>query len=119
MTVIAGMAGVAVFWRAGKFTVDMATGTSHTGVQTGQREGGFGMIERGRLPTRGGVTGGAICSKLTLMEIVSGMARITIRGRAFELKIGVTLGTGDGCVLAGQLEDGTVVIEAGGLPAAG
>jgi hypothetical protein len=53
------------------------------------------------------------------MEIVSGMARITIRRRAFELKIGVTLGTGDGCVLAGQLEDGTVVIEAGGLPAAG
>ncbi len=53
------------------------------------------------------------------MEIIRNMAGVTIRGRAFELQIGVTLRTDNADMLAGQLEDGIVVIEIAGFPSAG
>ena len=53
------------------------------------------------------------------MEIIRNMAGVTIRGRAFELQIGVALCADNADMLAGQLEDGIVVIEVAGLPSAG
>ena len=53
------------------------------------------------------------------MEIIRGMAGVTIRGRAFELQVGMTLGTGNAVMLAGQFEDGVVVIKITRFPSAG
>lgn len=53
------------------------------------------------------------------MEIIRGMAGIAIRGCAFELQVGMALRTNNADMLAGQLEDGIVVIEVTGLPSAG
>ena len=77
------------------------------------------MVECGRLPGGSGVTGRTICSKRTVMIIILFMAGEAVRGRTLELHILMTVATGNIAVLAGQLEDGIVVIEVTGLPAAG
>ena len=65
------------------------------------------------------MTGGAVLSKLAVMEIVAGMTGITICRRAFELEVGMTFGTGNACMLTVQLEDRVVVVKVTGLPSAG
>ena len=50
MAVIAGMAGVTICRRTLKDIVDMALGTSRASVLSGQREGGFAVIECRGLP---------------------------------------------------------------------
>ena len=119
VTIIIGMAGKTGGRGALEDTIDMTASTGGAGVFAGQHESGSIVIEGGRLPTRGGMTGRAFRSKCTLMEIIRDMTRITIRGCTLELHIGVTLRTDNADVLAGQLEDGIVVIEVTGLPAAG
>jgi len=119
VAIIIGMAGKAGGRGAFEDTIDMTAGTGGAGVFAGQHEGGSVVIEGGRLPTRGGMTGRAFRSKRALMEIIRGMTGVTIRGRAFELQIGVALRTDNADMLAGQLEDRIVVIEVTGLPSAG
>jgi hypothetical protein len=51
------------------------------------------------------VTGRAILSKRALVEIIRGMAGITISGRALELQIRVTLAAENTSMRASQLED--------------
>lgn len=53
------------------------------------------------------------------MEIIRGVTGIAICGRAFELQVGMTLGTGNAVMLAGQFEDGVVVIKITRFPSAG
>ena len=52
------------------------------------------------------------------MEIIRGVTGIAICGRAFELQVGMTFGTGNAVMLAGQFEDGVVVIKVARIPSA-
>lgn len=79
----------------------------------GQREG---VLEGGRLPGGGGVTGGAVRAGLASVRVFGFMAGVTIFRCADEDSIGVTVSTGDIDVRAGQREGRQVVIESGRLP---
>ena len=76
------------------------------------------MVECGRLPGGSGVTGRAIRSKCAVVIIVLFMAGEAVRGRTLELHILVTVATGNTAMLAGQFEDGIVVIKAARFPSA-
>ena len=76
------------------------------------------MVECGRLPGGSGVTGRTIRSKRTVMIIILFMAGEAVRGRTLELHILMTVATGNIAVLAGQFEDGIIVIKAARLPSA-
>ena len=77
------------------------------------------MVECGRLPGGCGVTGRTIRSKRTVMIIILFMAGEAVRGRTLELHILMTVTTGNIAMLAGQFEDGIVVIKAARFPSAG
>ena len=64
------------------------------------------------------MTGRAILSKRALVEIIRGMAGEAVRRCALELHILMTVATGNIAVLAGQFEDGIVVIKAARFPSA-
>ncbi len=64
------------------------------------------------------MTGRAILSKRALVEIIRGMAGEAVRRCALELHILMTVATGNIAVLAGQFEDGIIVIKAARLPSA-
>lgn len=110
------MAGDTFLGCACKDAVDMTCGTGGIDVRSGQREGRQVVIEGGRLPTRGGVTGRAVRPELTAVMVVGRVAGITGCGRAFELHVLMTTGAGNGRVLAGQLEDGAVMVKRAGFP---
>ena len=65
------------------------------------------------------MTGRAILSKRALVEIIRGMAGEAVRRCALELHILMTIATSNIAVLAGQFEDGIVVIKAARFPSAG
>ena len=77
------------------------------------------MVECGRLPGGCGVTGRTIRSKCAVVIIILFMAGEAVRGRALELHILMAVATGNTAMLAGQFEDGIVVIKAARLPSAG
>ena len=52
------------------------------------------------------------------VSVIGDMAGVAQRGSSLEFKISMTLAAGDGCMLAGQLEDGVHVIKGAGFPAA-
>ena len=76
------------------------------------------MVECGGLPGGSGVTGRAICSKCAVVIIVLFVAGETICGCALELHILMTVATGNIAMLAGQFEDGIIVIKAAWFPSA-
>ena len=77
------------------------------------------MVECGRQPGDGIVTGAAIRSELSFMRIVLRMTRIAISRRAIEIVIDVATGASHADMCAGQLEARQIVIEGSRLPAAG
>ena len=64
------------------------------------------------------MTGRTIRSKCAVVIIVLFMAGEAVRGRTLELHILMTVATGNIAMLAGQFEDGIVVIKAAWLPSA-
>ena len=77
------------------------------------------MVECGRLPGGSGVTSRAIRSQCAVVIIILFMAGEAVRGRTLELHILMTIATGNTAMLAGQFEDGIVVIKAARFPSAG
>ena len=65
------------------------------------------------------MTGRAIRSKCAVVIIILFMAGEAVRGRTLELHILMTVTTGNIAMLAGQFEDGIVVIKAARFPSAG
>ena len=65
------------------------------------------------------MTGRTIRSKRAVVIIILFMAGEAVRGRTLELHILMTIATGNIAVLAGQFEDGIVVIKAARFPFAG
>ena len=76
------------------------------------------MVECGRLPGGSGVTGRTIRSKCAVVIIVLFMAGEAVRGRTLELHILMTVATGNTAMLAGQFEDGIVMIKVARFPSA-
>lgn len=110
------MAGDTFLGCAREDAVDVTCGTGGIDVRTRQREGRKVVIEGGRLPARGGVTGSAVRSILAGVTVIGRMTGITGCGRAFELLICMAASASDGGVFAGQLEDGAVMVKRAGLP---
>lgn len=94
----------------------MALLALHIRVRTRQREVGAVMVKVCAVPTRGGMTYGAVRSELTVMLIVLFMAGITNGGRAFEDIVGMALLAFHFGMPALQLESGKVMVEGGFLP---
>ena len=88
-------------------------------VFAGQREGGAAVIKRGGSPAVGCMAGSAVCSKPAGVRIILRMAGGAIGGRAFKFQIGVTITARHADMLAGQFEDGIVVIKTARLPVIG
>ena len=76
------------------------------------------MVECGGFPGGCGVTGRTIRSKRAVVIIVLFMAGEAVRGCALELHILMTVATGNIAMLAGQFEDGIIVIKAARFPSA-
>ena len=113
------MAGDTFLGCAYEHAVDVTCSTCCVDVRSGQREGGQVVIEGGRLPGCGRVTGSAVRSILAAVTVIGCMAGKAGCGCAFELHILMTACTGNSCMLAGQLEDGAIVVEGAGFPASG
>ena len=77
------------------------------------------MVECGGFPGGCGVTGRTIRSKCAVVIIILFMAGEAVRGCALELHIFMAVATGNIAMLAGQFEDGIVVIKAARFPSAG
>ena len=69
------------------------------------------MVESGRDPAAGGMTGAAIAAKLIFVSIVFCMTGVAIAGSAFKYIIDMAAGAGHAGVFAGQLEACQVVVE--------
>jgi len=78
------MAGGTVFGRSLEHIILMAACTRHTDVLPGEREARLAVIETHLHPICGSVAGSAICSQLSLMAVILGMAGNTIRGCALK-----------------------------------
>ncbi len=116
VNILCCMAGNTFLGCAYEHAVDVALSTSDIDVRSCQREGGQVVIEGGRLPGCGGVTGSAVRSILAGVAVIGRVTCITSCGCAFEFHIFMASGAGNGCMLAGQLEDGAIVVEGAGLP---
>ena len=88
-------------------------------VFSGQCEGGAAMIKCGGSPAVGRMAGSAVRSKPAGVRIGIAVTGGAIGGRAFELQIGVTVTARHADMLAGQFEDGIVVIKTARLPVIG
>ena len=117
MGVFTLMAGVTIGRRTFEDVVDMTPGTGCTDMRAGKFEGGEIMIKRGRLPGRGGMAGGAVLAKSTVMVIT--MAGGTIRRGTFEDIVGMAPGAGCTDMCAGQLEGRDIVVERSRFPGRG
>lgn len=74
------------------------------------------VVERDRLPTRGGVASRAVCPIFAAMMIVLGVARIAIFRRSREDVVDMALGTCNAGVRARQWEGGKVMVKGRGFP---
>lgn len=119
MNILGRMAGNTGFGCSHEDTIDVTCGTGGIDVRSGQREGGQVVIEGGGLPGCGGMTGRAVRPILSTVMIIGCMTGKTCCGRAFELHVFMTTTTGNGCMLASQLEDGVGMVECAGLPGCG
>ena len=75
------MAGITIFWRALKDSIDVAFLASHSQMFSYQRESRFGMININLIPAIRCVAGSTISPKLAGMFIIFLMTRETIRWR--------------------------------------
>lgn len=97
----------------------MALSTGCCSVLACQLEARICVIERGRLPAVGGVAFSTLRAKPALMRIGITVTGGAVHGRAFENAVDMAAFAGYGLMFPRQLEGRIVVIERGGLPAAG
>jgi hypothetical protein len=113
--IILEMAGGAVLRRAFEDTVDMTFLACHSCMLAIEMECEFGMIHLGRFPSFRSMTGGTICSKLPVMEIILLMTGITLLGCGLHVSDGavikVTVGAGCQSVFTDQFEWESVMVE--------
>jgi len=96
--------------------VSMAPYTCHVCVLAGELEDRLVVIEGGLFPVLSCVTFGAVCAECAFVGIVLAVAVRTCLRRTLEDIVDMALGAFHVYVLAGQLEDGEIVIECYLLP---
>lgn len=109
--VVAGVAGVAGCWQAGIDTTGMTPVTGRPGMGASERETGGVMVEGGREPGGGGVAGGAVRAKKTMVFIVTGVTGVTGGGSAEVDMIHMTGGARCSDMRPSQFEDRKVVVK--------
>jgi hypothetical protein len=116
MSILPGMAGIAVGRCALEDAVDMTTRAGRIDVLTCQFESGQIVVEVGWFPPRGGMAGTAVRPELAAMSILPRMAGIAVGGSALEDAVDMT--TRAGCVdmLTCQFENGYIMVEVGWFP---
>jgi hypothetical protein len=119
VVIILGMARITIRWRAFENVIGVALCALHADVRAGQREIGFRVVEGGRFPGSGAVTGTAIPAILSLVGILGCVTGITIRRGTFENIVDVTLCALYAYMRAGQREIGFRVVEGGRFPGSG
>jgi len=117
--IFGGMAGVTIPGRTFVNPIDMTGFTLGVGVDTGQWEICFAVIETHIFPTAGVMAGCAIRAELTIMCILLSMTGKTILGCTFENIVHMT-----GCALYIEMqtckrESGLGMIEVNILPVSG
>src|SRR5713101_4381909 len=117
------VATVAVGGDGGEVAPDVAEVAGHGDVEAGQREERLAVVERGRLPSGGGVAGGAGSGEAQqgVIGIGGGVEILEVAGEAVGGGVGVapadvTGVTEHGNVSAGEGEDRFVVVEDGWRP---
>ena len=110
--------------RPREHSVHVALGAWHADMRSGQRESAQAVIERGALPTGGGMatlaTGGELAGLVIgigRVIVVGQVASHALRRRPGEDSVRVALGALEGGVRPGQCETGELrVVEAGACP---
>lgn len=116
MDIVLGMASGTSCGRALEDAVYMTGCTSYSGVFAIQVECKFRVIYCGGLPAVDCMTGGAIRSKLTLMNIILGMAGGAVLWSSFEYIILMAILTGNVGMFAIQLEGEFRMVNLGRFP---
>lgn len=99
--------------------VHMTLRTGNINVRPGEREGGQVVVERGRVPGRGGMTLAAIRTEAPAMRIIFRMTTIACGWEAGEYIVGVAIRTRNRSMRAGQGKGRCVVVECHRQPAGG
>lgn len=84
VVIVLQVAGYAIFRGAFEYAIHMATLAIHIRMFAVQVEGEFRVVDRGRFPTRRGMTGGAFGTELPVVMIILQVARNTILRGALE-----------------------------------
>lgn len=103
-------------WKTGIYATSVALRASQPRMSAGERERGDIVIERGRQPGGGGVTGGARSTETAIVLVIAGVTCVAIRGGALVDPADMAGGAGHTGMRAGQFEGGQVVVEGGGSP---
>ena len=119
MSIIFQMAGRAVLRRAFELVIFMAVCAGGLHMFAFKREGKFRMVHFGGLPAFGGMAGGALRSKLTLVRIILQMAGCAVLRRAFEQIVLMAARASHRRMFTDKREGKLGMIHLGGLPAFG
>ena len=119
MNIITDMTGITGGRRTFEDTIDMATTACSADMRAHQFEGRCVVIERGWLPSAGGVTGLTELTHRTPVCVIADMASVAVGRRALEDTVGMTACTGSTDMRARQLEGRCIVIKRGWLPGSG
>jgi len=115
MRVVINMTGGAVHGSAFEDAVLMTVFASHGCMLTIEMKCKFGVVHMGGLPAIGCMTGCAILSKLTVVEIILLMTGITLLRRGLHVGNGsvieMTFGAGSQSVLPNQIERNPVMVK--------
>jgi putative component of membrane protein insertase Oxa1/YidC/SpoIIIJ protein YidD len=114
--IIFAMTVHAHLWSTLEELIRMAPGAGRVRMLTNELEDGLVMVEGGRLPTCRRVALNTLRAKRALMGIVLTVTVHTCLRGALEELVSMASGAGLACVLAGELEDRSVVVECGRLP---
>lgn len=114
-----GVAGGAIGGCAFEDVVFVTVGAGHIGMSAFQLEGRQVVVKGGVFPVFGGVAGGAIGAKLTVVMVVFGVAVNALAGCAFEEVVFMAVITGHVGVFPFQLESGKVMVKGGRFPGFG
>ena len=117
--IVTAMAGDTILRRPFKDAIHMTLFTGYSHMRSGQFKSGEIVVESGTRPCIGCMTGSTICSKLTVVFIVTAVAGDTFLRRALKNVINMAAFAGGSDVCSGQLENREIVIKRSWFPGIG
>jgi hypothetical protein len=117
--IIIFMTGIAITGCACIYVVGMATATGNRCMRAGQFKGGKVVVESGRSPCAGGVTGTAVRPKPAVVVIIFFVTGIAVTRCSLENSIDMTVSTGNRGMRSCQFKAGKIMVEGGRFPGVG